>query len=247
MIGPHLLVVLLLFTTPAFAQTDRTPLLTDAALTGWHIIVRDQGPIPTADQPYFVWEDSLLHVLGTPEAGSAQPFAALVSDSSYTRYRLHIEYKWGEKKFAPRTEAVRDAGVLFHVFDTTIFWPSSLECQIQEGDTGDAWLIGTRATSRRGQGNDFAPDGAEQIRTGERYVRFTRSASYEQPGWNTIELEVDGPTASFYVNGHHVNTITDTRRPGSTDDQWIPLTAGPIGLQAEGAEVYYRNVWIEAL
>ncbi len=232
-------------TTLAAQDGAATPLLYDAALTGWHVIIDGQGEVAVDEQTHFVWEDSLLHALPAAQAGSKQAFAALVTDSVYGAYRLHVEYKWGEKKFAPRNGSVRDAGILFHVYDTSIFWPSGLECQIQEGDTGDAWLIGARATSTlQDDTRTFSPDGKPERRAGERYIRFARSFSWEQPGWNTVELDVDGDTASFYVNGHLVNTITKTQQAGPESGVWVPLREGRIALQAEGAEILYRNVLI---
>ena len=227
------------------AQPEAAPLLYDAGFTGWHILMEGRGEVGIDQQDHFVWEDSLLHVLPRAEAGSKQPFAALVTDSVFTAYRLHVEYKWGEKKFAPRTETVRDAGVMFHIYDTTEFWPSGLECQVQEGDTGDAWLIGARATATLSEDySGFSAEGKPQQRAGERYVRFPRSYSWEQPGWNTVDVEVNGDTASFYVNGHLVNVISKTQRAGPELGEWVPLRKGQIALQAEGAEVYYRNVTI---
>ncbi len=241
------LLAALLAAAPLLAQTG-TPLLTDAELSGWFVQVNRIGRVPNAEQAFFVWEDSVLHVLPDAEAGSQQPFAVLVTDSIYDSYRLHVEYKWGEKKFAPRTETVRDAGVLFHIYDTTAFFPASLECQIQEGDTGDAWLVASRATcTLSGDAGAYSPDGHARVKTGQRYTKFARSYSWEQPGWNTVDLEVDGPTARFYVNGHLVNVITDTQKPGPGPDEWVALREGRIALQAEGAELYYRNVVISPL
>ncbi|WP_168797622.1 3-keto-disaccharide hydrolase [Neolewinella litorea] len=171
-----------------------------------------------------------------------------MTDSTYSRYRLHVEYKWGEKKFAPRTDAVRDAGVLFHTFDTDAFWPAALECQVQEGDTGDIWLIDSRATSTVGaDAHNYSPNGAPEQRTGERYTKFARSFSWERPGWNEIVLEVDGDTARFFVNGHLVNALIQAERPTPDRAGWMPLTEGYIALQAEGAELYYRNMRLETL
>lgn len=229
-------------------QADSTLLLHDAALTGWRVLIDNRGTVAATDQDHFVWEDSVLHVLPHAPAGSEQDFAALITEKPYANFRLHVAYRWGEKKFAPRNAAVRDAGILFHVFDTTAFWPGALECQIQEGDTGDIWLIDSRATSTVGEeSRDFSPDGRAEQRTGERYTRFSRSASWERPGWNEIVLEVTGDAARFYVNGHLVNAFLQAERP--TDDRagWMPLTEGYIALQAEGAEVFYRNVWLEEL
>ncbi|PPK85204.1 uncharacterized protein DUF1080 [Neolewinella xylanilytica] len=240
-----LLPYLVLSCTALSAQGE--PLLFDATFSGWRILVADRGEVDVDEQEYFVWEDSLLHVYPTATAGSRQPFAALTTDSSYSAYRLHLEYKWGEKRFAPRDASVRDAGVLFHVYETDVFWPSGLECQIQEGDTRDAWLIGARATSPiHGDARNFSPSGQPEVRTGERYTKFARSFSWEQEGWNSIDLEVSGDSASFYVNGHLVNALSQALRPGTGSD-WAPLTEGFISLQAEGAELYYRNVRISLL
>ncbi|MCP9234687.1 DUF1080 domain-containing protein [Lewinella sp. JB7] len=231
-------------TASASAQ-DTTYLLTDSGLTGWQVIVQERGAVPVAEQDLFAYEGGSLHVMAHAPDGSRQPFAALVTDAEYERYHLHVEYRWGEKKFAPRTDAVRDAGVLFHVFDTGIFWPSGLECQIQEGDTGDAWLIGARATSTlHPDAHNFASSGHPETRAGERYAKFARSFSWEVPGWNTIDMEVDGATARFYVNGHLVNELTGSERPDPRSGKWVALGKGKIALQAEGAELFYRNVWL---
>lgn len=245
--GPFFLLLLAARLASAQPEGPGTPLLTDAALSGWSVLVEDQGAVPNGEQRYFVWEDSLLHVLPDAAAGSEQPFAALVTDSSYSHYRLTLEYRWGEKKFAPRTRAKRDAGVLFHVHDT-IFWPTSLEFQIQEGDTGDIWLVGTRATSTRtADGKRFLDGGRTMVRTGERYVRFTHAGTYERPGWNQLELVVRADSASFRVNGHLVNALSRAEYPTGDGGAWQPLAAGRIALQAEGAEVFYRRVRLQRL
>ena len=228
--------------SPLGAQAPTT-LLDDPGLAGWHVLVEGQGTVFVDSQQYFVWEDSLLHILPAAPEGSRQPFAALVTDRTYRRYTLTLEYRWGEKKFAPRTDAPRDAGVLFHVQADTVFWPASLEYQIQEGDTGDIWLVGTRAVSlRRPERDGFDPDGTPTRRAGKRYVRFTRRPATERPGWNTVRLVVNGRQAQFYLNGELVNGFTEAE--WRTDEQapWQPLRAGRIALQAEGAEVFYRNV-----
>ncbi|WP_420459062.1 3-keto-disaccharide hydrolase [Neolewinella sp.] len=223
------------------------PLLYDAALTGWSVLIEGRGQVGVADQEHFVWEDSVLHVLPRTQAGSIQPFALLVTDSSYSRYDLHLEYRWGEKKFAPRDSAVRDAGVLYHVHDTTAFWAGSLECQIQEGDTGDAWIIDSRVRANINvDAQNFNPtDGMIEQRgsTGDRrYARVPRQYCWEQPGWNSIDLEVRGDSARYYVNGHLVNAVFAAEKPGATAGEWVPLRSGPVALQAEGAELYYRSV-----
>ena len=242
-----LLLFLLCSATLSAQEPGGKPLLYDAALTGWSVLIEGRGAVDVAEQEYFVWEDSVLHVLPRAKAGSTQPFALLVTDSSYSYYDLHLEYRWGDKKFAPREAAVRDAGVLYHVHDTTEFWAGSLECQIQEGDTGDAWIIDSRVRANINvDAQNFNPtDGVTEQRgsSGDRrYTRVPRQYCWEQPGWNSVDLEVRGDSARYYVNGHLVNAVFDAEQPGAEVGEWVPLRRGPVALQAEGAELYYRRV-----
>ena len=71
-----------------------------------------------------------------------------------------------------------------------------------------------------------------------------RQYYWERPGWNSIDLEVRGYSARYYVNGHLVNAVFDAERPGAEVGEWVPLRRGPVALQAEGAELYYRRVWL---
>ena len=233
-----------------YAQ-DAQELWTPGSFSGWHIIVLDAGRVAPTDQEVFTWEDSVLHVYGAAAAGSEQVFAELVTDSLYANYRLMLEYRWGKKKFRPRHEFVRDAGVVVHVFDTTAFWASGIECQIQEGDTGDAWLIGARGASTvQPVVRNFDPDGRPEMRGGEagqRFARFHRAYSWERPGWNEVVIEAIEDTVSFLVNGHLVNRVTRLQRPSADSGEWVPLRRGHILLQAEGAEVFYRRLRLTPL
>ena len=128
-----------------------------------------------------------------------------------------------------------------------------MECQIQEGDTGDVWIVHTRATSTVNPDNmNFQPaakGGVEQTKGDQPrgYHRFLRSYCYEQPGWNRVELIVRGDTATYLVNGHVANQVTGLKTWNAGTASWEPLTKGKILLQAEGAEIYYRNVTIALL
>ena len=89
-----------------------------------------------------------IHTYPTQAAGTPQPNAYLLSDTDLKDYAISLEYKWGEKKFAPRVDHVRDAGLLYHVHrDNPANWPASFEAQIQEGDTGDSWAVSAQVSS----------------------------------------------------------------------------------------------------
>lgn len=222
------------------------PLFNGKNLDGWQVYTGPKESTQTQD--IFSVSDGTIHVYKDKEANSKQPFACLVTEKSYSHYKLSFEYKWGEKKFAPRAEAVRDAGVLFHVLPPYGPWPKSVECQIQEGDTGDLWIIGTNVSSKI-RNSKYDPKGKLEARglAGKNFTSVPRSYFWGQPGWNKIELEVDGDYAVFKVNGHIVNEAIDMKQWDTPNEKWIPLEEGPIVLQAEGAEIFYRAIEITEL
>ncbi len=217
-------------------------------LSGWKVAVGDQGLVDRQD--IFTVRDGVIHVYPTQEHGSKQPYAGLVTEQEFSHYRLSLEYKWGRNKFHPRFDMVRDAGILFHVHGSLAMWPNSVECQIQEGDTGDLWIIGSQASSPvQDVIRNYSPRGKVETRGDlqPRFARFHRSYSWEIPDWNTVVVEVRGDHARFFVNGQLVNEARDMKRWDDAGKQWVPLDRGPILLQAEGAELFYRNIQIEEL
>lgn len=221
------------------------PLFNGQNLEGWYVISDGNGP----DSLLFAAEEGMIHAYPYQQEGSKQAFGALITNATYENYLLTLEFKWGNKKFQPRTDYVRDAGILFHMVSDEEFWPSGVECQIQEGDTGDLWIIGTRASDKVDQSQHYTPNGSLQTKGDEenRYSRFSRSNSWEQPGWNKIEIEVREDQAKFTINGHLVNEAIDMKYWNSDSSSWLPLTKGKILLQAEGAEIFYRNVALKEL
>ena len=64
--------------------------------------------------------------------------------------------------------------------------------------------------------------------------------------WNIVELTVHGAAdAEYKVNGTVVNRLFNMECDEGSGFQ--PLTEGPIALQAEFAEIYFRNVRIKVL
>lgn len=217
------------------------------SLAGWYVVVDGQGRV--ADQNLFVPKAGEISVYPVHEANSPQPFAALITNSEYENYHLFLQYKWGNKKFKPRDNAKRDAGVLYHQHGKDIIWPSSVECQIQEEDTGDIWLVRTKGTVTMSKStNCYDVEGTPVTRGKKGKIsRFRRSHCREQPGWNTVELKVKGDSAQYFVNGHLVNAVTDLKYWDDQEEKMLPLTKGRIALQAEGAELIYRDIKIRAL
>ncbi|HEY8995254.1 MAG TPA: DUF1080 domain-containing protein [Lacunisphaera sp.] len=236
------------------AEEPAIALFDGRTLDGWTIFTPDKD-LPTSDNLFEV-TDGALHTYPGATNGSKQPIGYLITNAEYSDYRLTLEYKWGVGKFIPRAnpDFARDAGVCFHVQAPNVIWPTSVECQIQEGDTGDAWLIHTQATCRvHPDTTGFWPpgqSGGTEVTKGDKptqYRRFIRHYCHEQPGWNRVELVVRGDRASYFVNGHLVNEVTQLKSWDETTKAWQPLTKGRILLQAEGAEIFYRNITLQPL
>lgn len=250
--GAFLLGVLSAADTPGPAPA--VPLFNGHNLDGWRVYLADRPA--GAAQDIFQAEAGVVHVYKDAAAGTKQPFGYLLTTEEHGDYRLTLEYKWGTKQFAPRADpdSVRDAGVCYHVQAPDEIWPTAVECQIQEGDTGDVWLIHTRGTSHVHPDNmnywTLDQTSGIELTKGENprgYQRFLRSYSYELPGWNKVELVVRGDSATYYVNGHAANRVTGLRHWDAATASWQPLTRGRILLQAEGAEIFYRNVMLQPL
>lgn len=172
--------------------------------------------------------------------GNKAPFGIITTNKAYSYYNLELEYKWGERKFAPRLEAKRDAGILFHIQGKKVVWPSSLECQTQENDTGDLWVIKEpKVTVIEKDSTETTLDSSGD----KAFLQNIKYANFETDRWNKIRIEVRGSkSAKFFVNGHLVNEIKNFLSKDKT-----PLEKGVIALQAEGAEITYRNIRIQEI
>jgi hypothetical protein len=161
-------------------------------------------------------ENGVIHVSG-------ERFGCLTTVEEFENYKLTIEFKWGEKRWPPREKAVRDSGVLLHCVGPDKIWTKSIECQIQEHDCGDFWLV---------SGTTLEIDG-----TVEKNMRKKKKDAEKPTGeWNTVEVICDGDKITNIINGVVVNEGTKAS-----------VTRGRILLQSEGAEVYYRKVELTPL
>jgi hypothetical protein len=197
------------------------PLFNGSNLDGWYAYLRgteqnkDTGNV-------FTTHDNMLHVSG-------ETFGYIATNRSYKNFHLTLEFKWGVKKHAPRLERKRDSGILYYFASTAPdkIWPRSFECQIQEGDCGDFWLVDS--TSLTINGKVFPPTRNQQI---------IKTSDQEKPygEWNTVEVIAKDGRCIHKVNGVIVNEGTDAN-----------IREGKIALQSEGAEIYYRNIKLAEL
>lgn len=192
-----------------------TKLFNNKDLSGWYMFLEEFGKNTNRDNNFNV-ENNEIHILG-------KHFGYIATEKLYSNYYLKVLFKWGEKRFAPRANSKRDSGILYHfpLCEKDSVWPHSIECQVQEGDCGDYWCIGTTIDS---------PNKWE-IAWNMKHV--FKSSDHENPygEWNTMEIICNKNTSEHYVNGKLVNTGTS-----------LSVNKGKIALQSEGAEVFYKTV-----
>jgi len=208
----------LLMHTNSRAQ-DFTPLFNGKDLNGWYTFQKGSGKNNDTAKVFSV-QDGLLHITGAV-------FGYIATEKSYTNFHLVAEFKWGEKKYPPREKAVRDNGILYYTVGEDRVWPRAVECQVEEGDCGDFWLIDSVT---------MVIDGARTQATSN--TRVIKKKDNEKPTgeWNRIEVIAKDGKCTHIVNGVVVNEGTDAS-----------LRSGKIVIQSEGAEIYYRKIDIQAL
>ena len=188
---------------------------------------------------------------------TGEVFGHIRTTNEYENYHLIISFKWGNKKYPPREDKKRDAGLLYHsvgVPQNTAPWSQSQECQIQEGDCGDYFIIGGSTIDIKVDTSSkpffkYKKDGVlTNFLALPRRGRCLKSEDFENPvgSWNTIEIYTIGDKSLHVVNGHLVMALQNSRMRASKG-QTMPLTKGKIQLQSEGAEIFYRDILLEPI
>jgi hypothetical protein len=212
---------------PGRSQENVIHLLTGSDLSPFYTCTKEHGTNQDPDN-VFMMTNGVLHVSG-------QNFGYLATRREYSNYKLVAEFKWGEETWGERLTNARDSGILVHLGGKDQVWPKCIECQMIEGGTGDMLVV---------SGAYITVDG---VRKGPRIERFDRPGrnpwqdikgfrgphEIENPHgeWNTLEVVCDGGKVGITVNGH--KTIEGTNA--------IPA-GGKIGIQTEGAEVFFRRL-----
>ena len=247
-----------------FAQEEEgfVPLFDGKSLEGWTSARStgegDWGPFSVNE------EEQAIHVYSGLEAGSVQKNDCLNTDKEYSHFILKLEYKWVGPRFEPRGDWDRDAGLLFHVHgNLKKVWPLSLEMQIGEspGDkedkrkpntakrfhTGDLFVLGRELRTDTARGDDKYYSKEGKVVTG-RSIKTHLGVEKPTGEWNEMELRVNGSEkATFIFNGDVVLETTNFTQKKKKDGEKTPLEKGRIGLQAEWAEIMYRNIRIKEL
>jgi hypothetical protein len=206
---------------PVIEKEEYTVLLNGKDLDGWDLFLNKSG-LNNDSTHNFSLEDGVVHVRG-------EYLGYLRTRASFADYHFKVEFKWGEKRWPPREGAKRDAGICYNIPDDEpdSIWPRSIECQIQEGDVGDFWLL---------SGSAIEVDGKRNIPSNHTRVVKKKDAERPTGEWNTVEVISYHGRCIQIVNGIVVN-----------DGDHASVAKGRILLQSEFSEVYYRNARISKL
>ena len=217
----HILLLNLILTFCISRGQKFEPLFNNKNLDGWYVYLRGL-PIGQDTGKIFSVQDDMVLVSG-------KTFGYICTNDSYKNFHLILEFKWGTQKHPPRLNAKRDSGILYYFSSSSPdkIWPRSIECQIQETDCGDFWLVDS--TSLTVNGKYYPPTKNQQV---------VKTSDRERPSgeWNTVEVIAKDGKCTHIVNGVIVNEGTDAN-----------VREGKIALQSEGAEIYYRNIRLARL
>jgi hypothetical protein len=199
------------------------PLFNGRDLDGWYSFLTTKGKNNDPEKVFTV-ENGLLHITG-------KEFGYICTEKVFKDFHLLAEFKWGEKKYPPRDADTikRDNGICYYMplGEKDFVWPKSIECQVQEGDVGDMWLIDSATVVMDGKQTEPKD-----------FTMVKKKKDNEKPHgeWNLVEVIVSKGKITYIVNGVVVN---EAESPS--------LNEGKILIQSEGAEIFYRKIEIAVL
>lgn len=266
----------LLFEPGALAQAMSSPsslppagadgwisLLNGHDFSGWYTMLQKSGKGVAEERKIVAMEDGMLHILGNEVSSAPAEAGYLATNQEFGNVHIRVEYKWGMKRFAPRLLAKRDNGLLYGMVGEDKVWPTMVECQIEEGDVGDYFLVGGIRGVQDPHENGFFGEGLTPNGwTGENKPPAHGNSSPEPSGgrkikdgnfeelnnWNMVEVIWQGDRSAHIVNGRTVNAVSGLQQPDPANPgQFIPLTRGRIAIEIEFAEIWYRRIEVRSL
>ena len=150
-----------------------TKLFNGKDLEGWTFHLNADSDVPAPE--VFGVKDGVITIAG-------QPFGYMMTEQSYSDYKLHLEWRWpGEPS---------NSGIFLHCEPIDAVWPRCAEVNLMAGKAGDMIASG---------GSAFE----ELKETGGRWKTSPVEESAENPAgeWNTAEIICQGNFIQAYVNG----------------------------------------------
>ncbi len=240
------------------AEGGWTPLFNGRDLAGWSTFLQKHGKDRDPDGVITV-EDGMIRMYknGVDQAEVVMGYVA--TEEEYGDYHLRLQYRWGTKKFRPRSAMKRDAGLYYHLIGPDAIWPRALQFQVQQTDVGDLVAqyglqldTSSDPKTRAAKESTFlAPDqGGEPAVLGGGDFGYQKRlpGEFEVDGWNTAEVIARGDATEHILNGRVVNRGRNLRLVDPADPKSPrPITKGRIALELEAAEIDFRRVEIRPL
>jgi len=222
-------------------------LINDRDLTGWYTMLSKSGKDVAQAKGIVRIEQEMLHILGNEMTAEPAETGYVATNQEFENVHIRVEYKWGVKRFPPQSDAKRDNGILYGLVGPDKVWPTCVECQIEETDVGDFFLVdGVRGVQAEHDDGLFGPGGPVLEPTTGRKIK---DGDFEKlDDWNVVEVIWKGDRATHLVNGRIVNVISSLQQPDPANPgKFIPLTRGKIAIEIEFAEIWFRRIEVKSL
>ena len=160
-----------------------TQLFNGKDLTGWSFSLAPDSEV-AADSVFGV-KDGVITIAG-------QPFGYMITDGTYSNYKLHVEWRWVDEP--------ANSGIFVLAEPGDGLWPRCAEVNLMAGRAGDMIASG---------GSSF-----EELKEGI-FLRSTVESAEKPAGeWNTMEVVCKGNFIQAYVNGVLMNEAHFDRTEG---------------------------------
>ncbi|MGM0532001.1 MAG: 3-keto-disaccharide hydrolase [Bacteroidota bacterium] len=238
----------LLIMTTACQQTgeeDRIQLFNGKNLSGWNMKFSGY-PVNENYNNTFRVEDSILTVSYDEWDRFDGEFGHLITEDTYSHYKLHVEYRTvGEQCPGGPEWARKNNGIMIHSQSAESMnrdqdFPVSVEVQLLS-DLGE----GSRPTA------NVCTPGTHVVMDGELTTQHCTQSSSKTYGdeWVTVEVVVKGDQVIHHiVEGDTVMTYTDPQIGGGNvpegypREEGTPLESGHISIQAESHPTEFREI-----
>lgn len=221
---PHLfyfLVLVIALVLNSCENNKPVQLFNGEDLTGWFMDVPDLDENPDGIKPFIVRDGKLVSL--------GEPRGHLITEDTFQNYRLELEYRFAGEP--------GNCGVLVHASTSRALYnmfPKSIEVQMMHENAGDFWCIVEDVKvpdmeARRGPREEWGITEGKK----RRILNLTDGSEKPLGEWNKMIIEAQGNEIKVWMNDELVNHGYEST-----------ATSGQIALQAEGAEVEFRDLML---
>lgn len=235
------------------APQEKIALFNGQDLTHWYTWLKDtkyEDP-----RKVFTVHDGMIHISG-------DGLGCITTKEAYRDYHLIVEFKFGERTWAPRENKTKDSGVLIHSFGEDGayggIWMRSIEAQVIEGGCGDFIVVAgstpdpkqplsitAEVRQDRDKENVWHKGGEKKVFERGRVNWFGRDEDWKDVKGFRGKNDVESPSGEWtrmdvICDGDKVTNIVNGIVVNQAFD--VKPSSGKIQIQTELAECYFRRV-----